>query len=432
MEPKVDPLALAAAVQRDAELAYKLRGLTAKVRVDLPSAPIEILVQDGVIAKVASADASAADVVMSAPAAFWSATLSERLPRPGYESLTMGRVNGLALEGDLNTLIAPYQAAWQRLFAVVREAVAGRPPRASSPEPFRDTDTAVGRYVYLRANGAEARIYYEEAGSGDVPLLLQSTAGGDGRQYRHLLADPAMQQRFRMIAYDLPYHGKSLPPLGETWWAQPYRPTKDWMMGWVVALADALGLERPVFMGCSVGGQLALDLAAEHGERFGGFVALNGWYDPPPMFSRMDNDLFRTPAVSEDLPMSQILGATAPTAPEAHAQEVYWIYRSNYPGVYAGDNDYFCSHDLKAHGHRIDAARTPLYLVSGEYDSSAHDLEHGAPAVAAKIPGAIYREAKGMGHFSPTDDPTAFSAMILPVLDEILVRLGAKPWARPA
>jgi pimeloyl-ACP methyl ester carboxylesterase len=228
-----------------------------------------------------------------------------------------------------------------------------------------------------------------------------------------------------MIAYDLPYHGKSLPPEGERWWEQFYRPTRESLMNWVVAIADSLELQQPWFMGCSVGGQLALDLAASHADRFGAFIALNGWYANPVVGKAIDNDVFRTPSVSEDYPMSIILGGTSPHAPEAAAQEVYWIYRSNYPGIYAGDNDYFMhEHDLRENGNRIDAKAKPVFLVSGEYDASAHDPVHGAPAVAAHVPGAVYIEAKGLGHFAPSDDPISFGEMIMPVLDEVARRVG--------
>ena len=72
-------------------------------------------------------------------------------------------------------------------------------------------DATVGRYVYLELDGTEHRVYFEEAGEG-IPLLLQHTAGADGRQWRHVLEDAALQKQFRLIAYDLPYHGKSVPP----------------------------------------------------------------------------------------------------------------------------------------------------------------------------------------------------------------------------
>ena len=68
-----------------------------------------------------------------------------------------------------------------------------------------------GRYFTLNSGGSEYRIYMEEAGSG-IPLLCLHTAGSDSRQFRHLLADPDIISRFRVIAFDLPWHGKSNPP----------------------------------------------------------------------------------------------------------------------------------------------------------------------------------------------------------------------------
>jgi hypothetical protein len=73
-------------------------------------------------------------------------------------------------------------------------------------------DAAVGRYISLPIDGIAYRVYCEKAGTG-IPLLLQPTAGADGRQWRHLLEETDLQQHFRMITYDLPYHAKSLPPL---------------------------------------------------------------------------------------------------------------------------------------------------------------------------------------------------------------------------
>ena len=64
-------------------------------------------------------------------------------------------------------------------------------------------------------DGVDYRIFFEEAGAG-IPLLCLHTAGADSRQYRHLLNDRAVTNRYRVIAFDLPYHGRSNPPDG--WW----------------------------------------------------------------------------------------------------------------------------------------------------------------------------------------------------------------------
>ena len=39
----------------------------------------------------------------------------------------------------------------------------------------------IGRYIYVTVDDVEYRVYFEEAGSG-VPVLMQHTAGADGRQ----------------------------------------------------------------------------------------------------------------------------------------------------------------------------------------------------------------------------------------------------------
>src|SRR4029078_9552077 len=80
----------------------------------------------------------------------------------------------------------------------------------------------IGRYFSVALGGAEHRIFVEEAGRG-IPLLCLHTAGADSRQYRHVLNDAGVTDRFRAVAFDLPYHGRSAPPDG--WWLKKYRLT---------------------------------------------------------------------------------------------------------------------------------------------------------------------------------------------------------------
>ncbi|MDQ0691436.1 alpha/beta fold hydrolase [Arthrobacter sp. W4I7] len=419
MVPEINIETLRTAVLADNELAYKMRGLSAVIRVQVGSQSLDFEFSPSGL-KVRQAEGDAA-VTLAAGEDFWAQALASSTPAPGFETLTMAGTRGLTVDGDFAGIITAYQGGLQRLYRVLVESVTGPTRRSAPAEPFRGTDNAVGRYVYVTANGVEARVYYEEAGHGPIPLMLGATAGADSRQYRHLLADPDMQARFTMYAYDLPYHGRSLPPIGERWWEKPYLPTGEYLMNWVVGIADALGLDQPFFMGCSVGGQLALDLAAEHGDRFGAFVSLNGWYDVPAMPEGFSNDLFRTPNLSSDYAPSLNFGAAGPLAPEANAQEVYWVYRSSFPGIYAGDNDYFAyGHDLKINGHKIDAVNKPVYVIAGEYDPAAHDTVHGGAAVAENIPGSVFVVSPGLSHFAMQDDPIAFRESLLPVLDQVI------------
>ena len=122
-----------------------------------------------------------------------------------------------------------------------------------------------GKYVYLNIQGIEYRVYFEESGQG-IPLVCQHTAAGDGRQWRYLMNDEAVTSRYRVIAPDLMYHGKSLPPESTDWWKEEYQLTKSLFVDFHVELNRALGLQRPVYIGASMGGHLACDLALEHPE----------------------------------------------------------------------------------------------------------------------------------------------------------------------
>ncbi len=412
----VDVDRFAALAFQDLELARRLGRLTARVRIGRDSEQIDLAIEQGRVTVVAPAS-SDADLIISAPDAFWAETLS---PAPSYaaSSLTSG---GAEFAGDLARVVAPHYPAWERLLQLMRVAAGAESPAPRPVPDRRETDDAIGRYAYVRNGAQEARLYYEEAGQGDVTLLLHATAGADGRQWRHMLAYPPLRERFRMIAYDLPGHGKSLPPLGEAWWTQDYSPSRDDLMGWAVGMVAALDLDRPVFLGCSVGGQLAIDLAAWQADHFRALVSLNGWSSPSPAMRSFDNAPFRDPAISPELYTGRVLATTSPLAPPERRQETAFIYRSNAPGIYAGDNNYFMNaHDLAEDGWRIDTARTPLYVLAGEYDRSSLSPDHGAPVIPRHVAGAQYRLLPGLGHFAPSDDPETFCEAITPILDEVL------------
>jgi len=185
-----------------------------------------------------------------------------------------------------------------------------------------------GRYVYLTVDGVEYRVYFEEAGSG-IPMILQHTAGADGRQWRHLLEDPEITARFRLIAHDLPYHGKSLPPPSVEWWKREYRLTQDFFMKLIVGLSRELALDRPVYMGCSMGGHLAGDLALHHPEDFRAVIGVEA-----ALASKGTDTLlpwFHHPRLGNDSKPSLMYTLTAPQSPERFRQETIWIYSQGAP-----------------------------------------------------------------------------------------------------
>jgi pimeloyl-ACP methyl ester carboxylesterase len=275
-------------------------------------------------------------------------------------------------------------------------------------------DSATGKYVYLTVAGAEYRVYFEEAGAG-IPILLQHTAGSDGRQWRHLLEDSEFQRDFRMIAYDLPYHGKSVPPLEVEWWRSEYRLTTQFLIEFVVAMSRALELDRPVYMGSSIGGHLATDLALQVPAEFRAIIGLEAAIQTPGGY----DDQWSHPCVSNEYKASAMYGLMSPTSPEKYRRETAWCYSQGAPPVFKGDLYYYSvDHDLTGTAGRIDTTGTPLYLLTGEYDwASTPEM---SAELADRIKGAKYQTMTELGHFPMSEDPRRFRECIAPVLAEIL------------
>lgn len=272
----------------------------------------------------------------------------------------------------------------------------------------------VGRYLSICVAGEDQRIYFEEAGSG-IPLVCLHTAGADGRQFRGILNDEDIARSFRLLAFDLPYHGKSSPPAG--YHAREYRLTTDLYVETILAFCDALELDKPVLMGCSIGGRIVLQLAALHAERFRALIGLESAAYQEPWY---DTDwLHRCDVHGGEVSAALISGLVAPGGPEYDRHETLWHYLQSGPGIFKGDLYFYrVDGDLRDVIAEIDTSTTPLYLMTGEYDFSC--TPEDTRETAARIPGAQVTIMEGLGHFPMSENPPLFKTYLMPVLDRVL------------
>lgn len=270
-----------------------------------------------------------------------------------------------------------------------------------------------GRYATIEIVGRACRVYIEEAGEG-IPLLCLHTAGSDGRQYRHMMTDPDITRDFRVIAFDLPWHGKSNPPVG--YHDEEYRLTTSLYTDAILAVADAMELDRPVVIGCSMGGRIVLHLGAHHADRFRALIGIEcadhqtSWYDT--------SWLHRGDVHGGEVCAAMVSGLVAPQSPDEYRWETLWGYMQSGPGIFKGDLYFYREDsDFRDRTHLIDTKRCPLYLLTGEYDYSCtpEDTER----TAAAIDGAEAVIMKECGHFPMSENPAVFRDYILPVLGEI-------------
>src|SRR5262245_30670158 len=87
---------------------------------------------------------------------------------------------------------------------VPARTASARRPRALSMAA--QLEPILGRYMTLALDGRPHRIYFEEAREG-IPLLCLHTAGADGWQFRHLMLDEDITRHYRVLAFDMPWHG---------------------------------------------------------------------------------------------------------------------------------------------------------------------------------------------------------------------------------
>ncbi|HZA50027.1 MAG TPA: alpha/beta hydrolase [Myxococcaceae bacterium] len=278
----------------------------------------------------------------------------------------------------------------------------------------------LGRYLTIRAGAAIFRIFVEEAGRG-IPLLCLHTAGADSRQWRHLLNDADVTGRFRVIAFDLPYHGRSNPPEG--WWLSKYQLTTRSYVDVIRAVWKALDLERPVVMGCSMGGAITLILAAECQRELTGIIGLEATAYAPGRY----NDFLHHPAIhGGELCASYTFGLCAPSSPENAKRENWWYYSQGGPGVYAGDvHFYSLDWDAREDVKRIDTRACKVSLLTGEFDYSC--TPEMTQAVAKSIPGARVTIMKGMGHFPMIENYPAFRPFLLRELEFMATSVAPRP-----
>jgi pimeloyl-ACP methyl ester carboxylesterase len=274
-------------------------------------------------------------------------------------------------------------------------------------------EAITGRFLRCDLLGKPHRLYVEEAGQG-IPLLCMHTAGADTRQYRGLLNDKRITNNFRVITFDMPWHGKTSPPAG--WQDREYQLTAPDYVRLILDVISALELERPIVMGCSIGGRIVLHLAHLHPDRF---RALIGLESAPHAQAYYDLSWLNRPDVHGGMVCAGVIsGLIAPTVAATERWETLWHYMQSGPGVFKGDLYFYTTPDgdIRDKLGQIDVKRCPLFLLTGEYDYSCTTE---AMLDIAKRTGAPATIMKGLGHFPMSEDSEKFVSYLLPILEKI-------------
>lgn len=286
---------------------------------------------------------------------------------------------------------------------------AARPERAASPDR-----------AYAHTAGGRRIAYVRDGEGADVVLVHGTLMTADDMRLGPM---PALARRHRCTAFDRPGHG----------WSDHRRGADASLWGQMEVLRGAvlaLGLERPVILGHSFGGAVALAYAMAHPDEIAGAVAL-----APICFPelRMEQLLLgpRALPVAGDL-LSRALGATLdpvllPLLWRAMflPQPMPDAFAAGFPFARAGRPDQMVSEaenaaamwpDLARSAMGYAGCRAPVRVLCGTADLVVNGMTQGAMA-AALIPGARLGWLPGVGHMLHHARPDAVADAVAALLE---------------
>jgi pimeloyl-ACP methyl ester carboxylesterase/mannose-6-phosphate isomerase-like protein (cupin superfamily) len=342
--------------------------------------------------------------VAPAPYEHWYAALTADTPSGAAEIASAGLVDHPD-HGQLNYQLACFRALSGELDAAarhLRRAVASDDRAWEWLEDDGDLDALRSMPGALPTRAGVGPIYAEQAGAGaDVVLVHAGVA--DSRMWDPQWVD--WPSRLRVTRLDLRGFGRSAPPEGV------YANPED-----VLAVLDALGIDRAILVGASFGGRVVLDLAASRRDRVVGLVLAGAglpdhdWSSEIRAFGAAEDEAIE--AGDLDAATEINVDFWLPHASEGVRAAIREQQRTAFALQIGSDGEErLLTEDLVSHLAEVDV---PALVVVGESDHA--DFHALADRLSTALPRATKETIPGAGHLPSLEQPGAFDAVVLPFL----------------
>jgi 3-oxoadipate enol-lactonase len=266
----------------------------------------------------------------------------------------------------------------------------------------------VAELIELEVDVDGGRLYVEEAGEGPAVVLIHSCLV-DRRQWDDQMRSfPAAG--YRTIRHDIRGFGRSTRP--ETSWS----PDAD-----LLAIVDALEIDRAALVGNSCGGGIAVDFAVGHAERIWALVPVAAGSDAagdpddalPALWKEMAGLI---DAGDVEAARDLEIEAWAPAGRFPRGDDrIRQLARDN---VAAQTIDDSLARDIDppAAG-RLGEVRAPTLVVQAEHDFEV--IQRAAAVLEERIPGARRVVIPGTDHIVNLREPEAFDRAVLGFLAKV-------------
>lgn len=268
-----------------------------------------------------------------------------------------------------------------------------------------------GKFIDIDGN----RIHYVEKGAGR-PILFIHGLGAQLHQFRSTLFDKI--EGYRLIAIDRPGSGYSERVAGATGGLSEQALV-------VRHFIEALRLERPLVVGHSLGGAVALTLAVEHPQCLSGLALLSPYthhtgaiapefaalYIPSPLKRRLIAETVAVPATQKHAQETLAFVFGPQSAPANYMTEGGGWLGLRPSHFYATSTDIVAiGNDYPRVQQKFGEIELPVGILFGTADRVLDYQKHGVEMVG-RIPDLDLELAEGVGHmpqFSTTVQTAAF------------------------
>ena len=272
---------------------------------------------------------------------------------------------------------------------------------------------ARGKFVGVDGN----RIHYVEEGEGQ-PIIFLHGMGAQLHHFRHTLFG-RFGPGYRLIALDRPGSGHSVRARG----ASGRLPEQAEIVRHFI---EALGLEKPLIVGHSLGGAIALTLAVEHPQAISGIALLAPLTHLEPRVREKFGSLYiQSPLLrwimAHTVAMPAGLRYARHTLKFVFAPQItpadYMVDGGGWCGLrpshfYATSTDVVAiERDLGGLEPRYGEIAMPAGILFGTRDRVLGIHVHGAP-MTEKIRGLDFEPVEGLGHMPQFIEPERVTAFI--------------------
>jgi pimeloyl-ACP methyl ester carboxylesterase len=260
---------------------------------------------------------------------------------------------------------------------------ASNPPWQSLPLPPAMPSADAQGHIEV----GEAQIYYASYGKGEPVILLH---GGLGNADHFAFQVPALADKFRVIVIDSRGQGRST--------LSKSKLSYHVMASDVIAVMDALQIEKASFVGWSDGGEIALDIAINKPDRVAKLFVFGSNYDANGSKSRRGPQAPTFTAYSAKCHADYMKMAKDPKAYDAVVDALLPVWRNP-----AG----FTKAQLRT-------IKAPTLVADGDHDEII-ELDQ-VKEMSTLIPNAQLVVFRNTSHFALWQDPSQFNKALVDFL----------------